>query len=404
LFKKFLFVCTMAVVLIFSATITQAASVGKTFYYFDTVITFTFRGIDTVPDEHWNKIEDEIKHIQYTFSRTDATSELYKLNQSAGIEPFKASDDLYTLVKLAVQYAEDTNGKFEPTIGPLLELWGEIGNYVPIPTAEEISAVKELVNYQLIEFDDNEQTIYLPKPGMIVDLGAISKGYAADKIAKIIRDLGYEHVIINLGGNMLTIGPRDATNNYNTNDWVIGLKNPKYNYDLEAESIYARVLVTNKTIVSSGTYERFWYDIETGKQYHHILNPETGFPVDNSIEMVSIITESSTAADALSTSVLSLGIEEGMRVIESLPGVEAIFVTYDKKVYPSSGIGEETKLYLYDDTFEYGEDIEYNEPQEPTPEPNDDADKSNVTRNIVIAGLVVTLISVTGLVIKKKIN
>jgi FAD:protein FMN transferase len=418
--KKLIATLTLTFIICFSFILKiNAASngVSKTYTnYFTTIVTFIFRDVDEVPEAHWNLIENELQHIQDTFSRTDSTSELYKLNQKAGIEPFKASDDLYYLVKKAVEYAELTKGKFEPTIGPLIDLWGPINQDIIVPTEEEINQIKPLINYQLIEFNDENQTIYLPKKGMQIDLGAISKGYAADKIASIIRDLDYEHVIINLGGNVLTIGTRDAKNYYGTNDWALGLSNPKYNQDLSETRTYAEILVTNKTIVSSGTYERAWYS--GNKKYHHILNPETGFPVDNDVEMVTIITENSTAADALSTSVLALGIEDGLDLIESLPGVEAIYVTYDKKVYPSSGIGDDIKLYIVNDTFTFAEDSNNpnpdhgdGEPTIPDPDPNPDPvpnptqeDNNNSITSILVAGLIVIFITTTGIVIKKTIK
>jgi FAD:protein FMN transferase len=417
--KKFIFIISLSLFICFSLTIKTSAAtkeVSKSYTnYFTTVVTLKFRDVDTVPDDHWDQIEAELQHIQDTFSRTDSTSELYRLNQSAGIEPFVTSDDLYYVIKKAVEYAELTEGKFEPTIGPLIDLWGPINQDVIPPTEEQINQIQPLINYKLIEFNDDNQTIYLPKKGMEIDLGAISKGYAADKIATIIRELGYEHVIINLGGNVLLIGPREATNKYGTDDWALGLSNPKYNQDLTETRSYAEILVTSKTIVSSGTYERAWYAGD--KKYHHILDPETGYSVNNDIEMVTIITESSTTADALSTSILGLGIKKGMEVIEALPNVEAIFVTYDKEVYASTGIVHDTNFFIVNDTFKLKNIANYGKPDnddlpdyEPNPNPEkpipntQNNEENNTIRNISIAGLVVMLLAATGLVIKKSIK
>lgn len=354
--------------------------------YFSTAITLQIRGINSVPSAHWDQIEAVIKHVQKTFSRTDEDSELYLLNQSAGIAPFKASDDLYYLIKLAVQYAELTNGKFEPTIGPLIDLWGDTNREITPPTKEQIEQISSLIDYRLIEFNDENQTIYLPLKGMQIDLGAISKGYAADLLKDIIKSLGYKHAIINLGGNIMTIGQRHAKNDFGTYDWRIGLTNPKKKLSENEDSQIGIFSIIDKTIVSSGTYERYWIDENTGKHYHHILDPATGYPVDNNVEMVSVITENSAIADALSTSLLILGIEEGLKLVNQLDGVEAIYFTYDREVHPSSGIGNIVKFEITNDTFYFvGESPR----------------QTNHVPYIVISGVVV-IVAVVGFIIYKK--
>ncbi len=162
---------------------------------------------------------------------------------------------------------------------------------------------------------------------MQVDLGAIAKGYAADEVAKILKENGVQHAIINLGGNVLTLG-----GNLEDKPWKIGIQNP-FNQRGEYLGI---ISVQDETIVTSGTYERYFE--QDGKKYHHILDPMTGYPVENDIASVSIITKKSIDGDGNSTSVLLLGLDKGMKFIENQAGVDAIFVTYDKKIYVTSGI------------------------------------------------------------------
>jgi thiamine biosynthesis lipoprotein len=168
---------------------------------------------------------------------------------------------------------------------------------------------------------------------MKVDLGAIAKGYAADEVARILKENGVKHAIINLGGNVMTIG-----GNPNGKPWRIGIQDP---YNPRGE--YLGILpIKDKTVVTSGTYERYF--IENGKRYHHILDPDTGYPTDNKLDSVSIITDKSIDGDGLSTSTLLLGLDEGMKLIEKLENVEAIFVTSDKQVYVSSGLKKDFTL------------------------------------------------------------
>lgn len=160
-----------------------------------------------------------------------------------------------------------------------------------------------------------------------MDLGAIAKGYAADEVAAILKKHGVKHAIINLGGNVLAIG-----GNVNGEPFKIGVQNP-----LNPRGDYMGILnIEDKTVVTSGIYEK--YLEKDGKRYHHILEPKTGYPADNSIVGISIITDKSIDGDGLSTSVFLLGLDKGMELIESLDNVEAIFITTDKKVYISKGL------------------------------------------------------------------
>lgn len=320
------------------------------FQYFDTLIYL--RVWDTKKynsdSELWKGAEDIIKHIQLTFQKTkdgDFEPELYKLNQSAGSgQPFKVSDDLFEVLKLGLEFAELTDGKFDPTIGPLVDLWdinNKAGKDAAPPSQEEIEAILPLIDYRLVELDEENKTVLLPLKGMAIDLGAIAKGYAADVLADYFKANGIEHAIINLGGNIFAIGKRYEKRFDGREEWAIGIRDPRFS----AEDSIANVYIVDKTIVTSGTYERFFRDInDTSKTYHHILNPDTGYPYDNNISSVTIICDSSALADALSTSLFALGIENGIKFLEGqFPDVAAVFIDNDMNFYKTSNIDE-----LYD--------------------------------------------------------
>ena len=193
---------------------------------------------------------------------------------------------------------------------------------------EEINEKLPLVNHDCVILNPDTKTVYLEYKGMQLDLGGIGKGYAADAIAVLLRNSGVEHAIINIGGNIYALGDKP-----NNEPWNISVQNP---FDTRG-TIIGTLQLTNKSIVTSGIYERYFTD-EYGAIYHHLLDPKTGYPFKNELASVTIISDSSTDGDALSTSTFALGVEAGIDFIENLEGIDAIFVTTDKKIYLTSGI------------------------------------------------------------------
>lgn len=310
--------------------IQEIEPVAETTFLMGTMIKITV--YDEVKDkEIFKKVFDRISEIEdrMTINKQTEKSEIIQLNNSAGKAYSKLSPDTFYVLEKAKYYSELSKGKFDITIGPLVKLWNIGTEIAEIPEENKIKNTLLLINYNNLILDKANSSAKLNRPGMMVDLGAIAKGYAADEAAKILRDAGIKHAIVNLGGNIVTLNTKpDGTN------WRLGLQDP-----FEQRGDYMGVVKLNdQTLVSSGTYERY-FELN-GKRYHHILNPQTGYPEDNSLVSVSIITKVSIDADALSTSVFLLGLSEGMKLIESIPGTEAIFITSDKKVYTSSGINE----------------------------------------------------------------
>lgn len=301
--------------------------ISKSEFLLDTHVTITLYG--TADENLFPEIFEEIQRLENILSVHVEGSDLDLLKNNAGIKPVKVSEDTIKLMEKSIKYSELTNGLFDITSGPLIDLWGIGTESAKIPSKDEIKEAIGLINYKKIKIDKKESTVFLEDDDMIANLGAIAKGYIADRVEEKLYKLGIESAIINLGGNVQLIGTKpDGTL------FRIGIQDPD-------ESRGGNIGVyTGKdvTIVSSGDYERFF--IEDGVKYHHILNPKTGFPVDTEIKSVSIITDKSFEADALSTSVLLSGWDKGIAMIENSKDIEAIFINKDHQVYVTEGLKE----------------------------------------------------------------
>ena len=296
-----------------------------------TVVTVTL--YDNKSEKIIDKAFEEVKKIEQLVSINMEGTELDEVNNNAGIKPVKVSDDTYNIIKKGLEYSSLTNGSFDITIGPLVKLWSIGLPEAKVPTIEEIKEKIQYINYNDVELNNSEKTVFLKKPGMIIDLGGIAKGYTADVIAQTLKDEGVEKAIIDLGGNIYALGEK-AENTL----WRIGIQNP----DQTRGEIVGSINVKDKSIVTSGIYERFIE--QDGVKYHHILSPKSGYPYDNEIAGVTIISDKSIDGDALSTSVFSMGITKGLEFINSLPDTEAIFITKDHKIYLTEGSQEIFKL------------------------------------------------------------
>lgn len=309
---------------------------SKSFFIFDTVVTVKIYD-ERADDEHFAKIEEILEEIDAKMNRNLESSELAQVNASAGKAPVEVSEETLKLVERALYFAELSDGHFDPTVGPLVDLWGIGGDSARVPGDDELRETLELVDYRLVEVDADESALYLTKRGMSLDLGAIAKGYAGDRIAAYLAEQGFDSAIIDLGGNILATGVKP-----DGSLWTIGVQDPD---DTRGTSV-GTMKVNNKTVVSSGVYERYF--IEDGVRYHHILDTTDGYPVDNELLSVTIVTTSSTDADALSTAVFSMGLEDGLAFVESLDDVEAVFITEAKQVVASSGLRDVLVLTLPD--------------------------------------------------------
>ncbi|GAA0124604.1 FAD:protein FMN transferase [Clostridium sp. CTA-19] len=276
----------------------------------------------TILDECFNKLTD----LENLVSINKENTELDKVNAMSGKSAVSVSDDTYNIIKGGINYSSLSDGNFDITIGPIVKLWGIGTDSARVPSDAEINEKKSLINYKDVILDDSNKTIFLKNPNMIIDLGGIAKGYAADVLTDILKKHNVNSAMINLGGNLYILGNKE-----DGNKWRIGIQDPN-----ESNSTVGNLLVNDKSIVTSGVYERFFE--ENGKKYHHILNPKTGYPYENDLLGVTIISDKSVDGDALSTTTFALGCDEGLKFINSLENIDAIFITKDNEIYLSDGL------------------------------------------------------------------
>lgn len=286
---------------------------------FDTVISVQI--LDIADQELIKGCEDICKKYDKMFSRTNEESEIYKINNAGG-KAVEVSEDTVTIIKKGIYYSEMSNGAFDITIGSVSSLWDFKSEEHKVPSKKKIAAAVSHVDYRNILISDN--TVQLGNSKMQIDVGALAKGYIADRLKDYLVENDVKHALINLGGNVLAIGSKADGSDFN-----IGIQKP---FDETGEPITS-VKISNHSVVTTGIYQRFF---EKGdKLYHHILDPNTGYPCENNLHSVTIITDSSLTADALSTTCFLLGFDKGMNLINQLDNVDAVFITDDNQIHYS---------------------------------------------------------------------
>lgn len=313
--------------------------ITKENYLLDTLIQLKAYGKNS--EKATNEAMDAISDIDDIMSPTKPTSDVVKINNNAGKDFVKINENTLEVIKTSIKYSKLSKGNFDITVGPLVKLWGIGTENARVPSKEEIDTTLKLINYENVLIDEKNKSIKLKSPKEAIDLGGIAKGFAGDKAREILENKGIKSAYLNLGGNIVTIGNKtDGT------PWNIGIQDPLS----DRGEYFGIVRVSNKSVVSSGNYERFF--IKDNKRYHHILNTKTGYPSESGILSSTIISDKSIDGDALSTITFILGLEKSMEIIENIDGVDAIFVTTDKKVHTTSNIAKDFKLsskeYIYE--------------------------------------------------------
>jgi thiamine biosynthesis lipoprotein len=300
-------------------------TVSKQFFKLNTFNTITLYGTDdsSLIDQGIREVE----RLENMLSVHIPTSELAEIKNNAGVQPIPVSKETFEVVQRSIHFAKLSDGLFDISIGPIVSLWGFDTTEGSVPSQHELDTVLPLVNYQHISMNETDQTIFLEKEGMSLDLGAIAKGYIADKAAEKLVSLGVDRAILNFGGNVVVIGEKFDGSAFN-----VGIRNP----DETIGGIIGVLQSKNSSVVTSGDYERF---IEKdGNRYHHIIDPRTGFPTDNDLTAVAIVADNSFDADAISTAVLIMGLSDGIAFVESLPKTEALFISKDHTIYVTEAI------------------------------------------------------------------
>lgn len=286
----------------------------------------------------YDELFNRLRKINSEFNIYSAESELSKVNSNAGEQAVEVSEDVFYLVKKSLEYYQLSEGAFNIAVGPLVKLWGinSQNNFAPenLPKEAEIRNALNLINPKNIDLipsgSSNEKSkIFLKEKGMKLDLGGIVKGYATDELVKILKNNNVKKAIIDLGGNVFLYGEK-----FKGKKWNVGIKNP---HDKLGQAALILSVDGNKTVVTSGKYERFFE--KDGKQFHHILDPKIGRPVESSLASVTIISDSSCYADALSTSAFVLGLNDFSRIIKFDDSVEYIFMDSDlSTIYASKNL------------------------------------------------------------------
>ncbi len=306
----------------------STAPISKSSFKLNTIVSITLYDSqdESIIDEAFQLCD----YYENLLSRTKKESEIYKLNENI-YHSGTISDETKELLTTGFHYSQLSNGGFDLTLEPLTSLWNFGSSEARLPSQEEIEEALTHVGYQYLTLDGN--TVTFEKEGMGIDLGAIAKGYIADKVKEFLLSNGVNSAIINLGGNILCVGDKpDGT------PFMVGIQKP---FKDRNETI-AVVEIRDLSVVSSGIYERcFTVD---GKNYHHLLDPATGYPFETDLTSVTIISKKSVDGDALSTTCFALGLEEGMKLIETLPDTYAVFITSDYELHYTKGLKENIKI------------------------------------------------------------
>lgn len=278
--------------------------------------------------------ELEVYHQLYDiYNEYEGINNIKTINDNAGIRPVTVDVKIIDMLEEAVKLYEITDGRVNVAMGSVLSIWHEYREdgiddpeHAVLPPMEKLEAASEHMDIRMLEIDRAASTVYLKDPEMRLDVGAIAKGYATEMVCRKLEEDGLSMALISVGGNVRSIGtkPEDEA-------WTVGIQNP----DEESGDKYLlRVKLKDMSLVTSGTYQRY-YTVD-GKRYHHIIHPDLLMPWDNYVS-VSILCRDSGRADALATAVFNMEFEEGRALIDSLDGVEAMWVEPDGTEFFSAG-------------------------------------------------------------------
>lgn len=290
-------------------------TLSRTFFAADTVCTITV--YDKNNEKALDGAVDLVCRLSDMLNCKNEDSELWKLNKKGEMK--NPSAELLEVINRGIYFSKQSKGVFDISVKPLSILWDFKNETVPHKT--DISEALTKINYKNIEVSEKSITL---KDDAEIDLGAIAKGYIADKTIYFLEENGVKSGIINLGGNVAVIGKKQGK------DFSVGIQNPFKEY------LAATVNCSDMSVVTSGIYQRYFK--KDGNIYHHLLNTKTGYPENNGLYSVTIISPSATSADALSTLCFLLGKEKGMEYIENIKDTEAVFITENYEIYLTSGL------------------------------------------------------------------
>ncbi|MFG5470133.1 FAD:protein FMN transferase [Enterococcus faecalis] len=282
------------------------------------------------PEKILEEVHQRLITYEQRFSANDSTSELMAVNQQAGQKPVSVHPELYQLIALGKKHSCDPASHLNVTIGPLVQTWRIGFKDARVPSEEEIKACLKKINPEKIHLNPLKQTVFLEEEGMKLDLGALAKGYIADLLIAYLKEVNVTSALINLGGNIVTLGPSMHQNK----KWRIGIRNPQES----RETISLLVEVANQSVVTSGIYERSL--TEAGRVYHHLLDPTTGYPLETEMASITIISDASVDGEIWTTRLFGYPIPEALEILNQLDGIEGVIITQDQQILYSSGLAD----------------------------------------------------------------
>ncbi len=272
----------------------------------------------------------EIKRLEQLLSTWRTDSELSRVNAEAGRRAVRVSQETMELVARSLEMARQTGGGFNIAVGPAVELWS-VTERQTIPNEETLRQLKPLVDWSSIELDERASTIFLPREGMRIDVGGIGKGYAADRAVEVMKRAGASGGVVALSGDIKTFGSLSDSGGF-----TVGIRHPR-----QEDMLLATITLQDEAISTAGDYERYFE--REGIRYHHILDPVTLLPARD-CQSVTVVAPDGTTADGLDTGIFVMGRERGMALAEQLPGVGAVIVDGEGKVWISSRLQGRVKL------------------------------------------------------------
>ncbi len=282
----------------------------------------------------FDDIAKELLRLEDKFSDYSQESELYYLNNYGRNGYFKVSEEMLIVIRDAIDIARESGGCFDPTVGPLLELWGFKDKRLFLPKKKEVQNILVYLGWEKIEISANN-AIRFKNDKVSLDLGGIAKGYAIDCVVALLRSGGVENAIVEIGGDVYCLG-----SGLDGAGWRVGVQDPK-----KPDNLIAKIDIKDSAVATSGNYERF-FDYK-GERFSHIIDPRSGFPVKGDLLSVTVVASRAIDADGWATALFVLGLDEGKKLVESKDNIEAIFVFqieggYD--IWISSGLIEKVEV------------------------------------------------------------
>ncbi len=298
----------------------KATDASLDFFAMDTYMSISANAVDaqTIIEESYAVVTE----IENYISRTNENSDIYKLNNSGG-EVVEVSEITYEILTIALEYAQNTDGIFDPTICAVTDLWCIGSENARVPSDEEIQTALETVSYENIVLLGDNQVQLLN--GAQIDLGAVGKGYAADMIVEIYEENNVNYGVISLSGNIYVYGEKA-----DGSLWNIGITDPD-----DTSEVNIAVQSSQNSLVTTGAYERYFE--QDGIVYHHIFDTSTGYPTDEDIKSVTVVSENSTLADIYATALFAMGYDDAIIFAES-EGIDVVIIRENDEVYYSENL------------------------------------------------------------------